>query len=1063
MAPSVSISILIVALWVLYILMHSTTMVIAAGSVAASKSSALELEAKALLESGWWADYSYNTSLNHCNLYGIICNAGGSVIEIDMGWFLLQDEISKLNISSFPNLVSLDLSHNLLTGSISVEVGTLSKLTHLDLSHNLLTGTLPPSFGNLTRLVKFDISSNFINGSIPKELGNLTNLTYFSVRDNQLISELPLSLANLTRLQAFDISSNLFSGSIPKGLGNLKNLLKLRLSDNNFTGAIPSALGLLTNLSILDLSMNQINGHIPLEIGNMKNLSYLCINNNKLIGPLPSTLGHLTNLISLFLDSNQVNGSISPEIGNMKNLRYLYINNNKLIGSLPSSLGHLTNLISLFLDWNQVNGSIPPEIGNLKNLEDLHLNNNNIVGPLPSSLGHLTNLISLFLDWNQVNGSIPPEIGNLKNLEDLNLNNNNIVGPIPLTIGHLTRLQTLSLSGNQISGSIPVHISNCSLLYNIIFSHNYLTGSIPFLNSSFSPLRRIDVSYNSISGGEIPLTGLKFLDVSYNNFNGSFPNLIGDMEHLRYFSLSNNKIVGQVPSIIGQLTELETLSLSWNQISGSIPKEIADCKWLSELLLSHNHLTGSIPSQISDLQLLNLLDLSCNNLTGNIPDLSASIKEVNFSHNSFYGRIPDGYLNYTPSTFIGNRDLCGDVKGFPPCLPSSPSNSISIVHQSNSRSIVHQIKFFVPLIAFTMFLLLGYFFRSQCRVRKMSSESRETKNGDLFSIWNYDGKIAYEDIIEATEDFDIRYCIGTGGYGSVYKAQLPNGKVVALKKLHRLEAEDPNFDRSFRNEVKILTEIRHRNIVKLHGYCLHKRCMFLVYEYMERGSLFCVLCNNAEAVELDWMKRVNIIKSTAHALSYMHHESVPVIVHRDITSNNILLNSELEAFVSDFGTARLLDSDTSNQTLIAGTYGYIAPELAYTMKVTEKSDVYSFGVVALEILMGRHPGEFLTSLSSSQSVMLNEILDKRLPPPNRLVAQDVFLVAAISFACLRAKPKSRPTMKSVSQEFLCHKKPKMNPLHAVSVWQLRNQETYMVGESETHSESPSFLVEKDNV
>ena len=141
----------------------------------------------------------------------------------------------------------------------------------------------------------------------------------------------------------------------------------------------------------------------------------------------------------------------------------------------------------------------------------------------------------------------------------------------------------------------------------------------------------------------------------------------------------------------------------------------------------------------------------------------------------------------------------------------------------------------------------------------------------------------------------------------------------------------------------------------------------------------------------------------------------------------------------------------------------IFAELAYTMKVNEKSDVYSFGVVTLEILMGGHPSELLTSLSSSQSVMLNEILDKRLPPPKSLVAQDVFLVAAISFACLRAKPKSRPTMKSMSQEFLCHKKPIMNPLHSVSVWQLRNQETYLFGESETHSESPCFLVEKDNV
>ncbi|GMY13612.1 probable leucine-rich repeat receptor-like protein kinase At1g35710 [Fagus crenata] len=330
---------------------------------------------------------------------------------------------------------------------------------------------------------------------------------------------------------------------------------------------------------------------------------------------------------------------------------------------------------------------------------------------------------------------------------------------------------------------------------------------------------------------------------------------------------------------------------------------------------------------------------------------------------------------------------------------------------------MHLEKILLPIVTiFIALLLLGYFFHSRCWVKKTQSELRETKNGDLFSIWNYDGKIAYEDIIEATEDFDIKYCIGTGGYSSVYKTQLPSGKVVALKKLHRFEAEDPTFDKSFKNEVKMLTEIRHRNIVKLHGYCLHKRCMFLVYEYMERGSLFCVLSNDVEAVELNWTKR---------------------------------------AFVSDFGIAKLLDPNSSNQTLVVGTYGYIAPELAYTMVVTEKCDVYSFGMVVLEILMGIHPGELLTSLSSpsSQHVMLNEILDQRLPPPNRLVAHDIFFVATIAFACLHTKPKSRPTMKWVSQEFLSHKKPLANPLCTVSLWQLKNQETNMMGESETQSRS----------
>ena len=118
------------------------------------------------------------------------------------------------------------------------------------------------------------------------------------------------------------------------------------------------------------------------------------------------------------------------------------------------------------------------------------------------------------------------------------------------------------------------------------------------------------------------------------------------------------------------------------------------------------------------------------------------------------------------------------------------------------------------------------------------------------------------------------------------------------------------------------------------------------------------------------------------------------------------------------------------------------------MVVTKKCDVYSFGIVALEIIMGRHPGDLLTSLSSpsSQNFMLNEILDQRLPPLNQLVAQDIFIVVTIALACLRTTPKSRPTMKCVSQVFLSHKKPIPNPLHAISLWRLKNQETYMIGE-----------------
>ncbi|KAJ0836996.1 putative protein kinase RLK-Pelle-LRR-XI-1 family [Helianthus annuus] len=191
---------------------------------------------------------------------------------------------------------------------------------------------------------------------------------------------------------------------------------------------------------------------------------------------------------------------------------------------------------------------------------------------------------------------------------------------------------------------------------------------------------------------------------------------------------------------------------------------------------------------------------------------------------------------------------------------------------------------------------------------------------------------------------------------------------------------------------------------------------------MEKGSLFCALNDNELAVEVDWIKRVNIIKGVAHALAYMHHDCSPPIVHRDISSNNILLNSELEGFVADFGAARLLDLDSSNQTVIEGTLGYIAPELAYNMIVTEKCDVYSFGVLALETIGGKHPGDLLSSLnySTSRSTTLENLLDKRLPYPiDKSIEKEILRVCNVVVACIVIDPKCRPTMRDVSQELSC--------------------------------------------
>ncbi|VAI20581.1 hypothetical protein VPH35_084738 [Triticum aestivum] len=214
----------------------------------------------------------------------------------------------------------------------------------------------------------------------------------------------------------------------------------------------------------------------------------------------------------------------------------------------------------------------------------------------------------------------------------------------------------------------------------------------------------------------------------------------------------------------------------------------------------------------------------------------------------------------------------------------------------------------------------------------------------------------------------------------------------------------------------MLTKIRQRSIVKLYGYCSHPRYRFLVCQYIEKGNLASILSNEELAVQFHWQRRVALIRDVAQALTYLHHDVHPPIIHRDITSRNILLDAGYKGFVSDFGIARMLKPDSSNWSALAGTYGYIAPECSYTSLVTEKCDVYSFGVVVLEVLMGKHPGDIQAFHSSlNDKFLLEEILDKRLPRP-KTEANNVKWCISVAFDCLTPSPKERPAMLKVYQD-----------------------------------------------
>ncbi|XP_077251995.1 MDIS1-interacting receptor like kinase 2-like [Tasmannia lanceolata] len=193
------------------------------------------------------------------------------------------------------------------------------------------------------------------------------------------------------------------------------------------------------------------------------------------------------------------------------------------------------------------------------------------------------------------------------------------------------------------------------------------------------------------------------------------------------------------------------------------------------------------------------------------------------------------------------------------------------------------------------------------RGRRNAKEERNERNEDLIFIWNWDGCISHEDIIDATEDFDDKYCIGEGGYRRVHRATLPIGQVVAIKKLHKLEDGEQIDQRSFINEMYVSG----------------------LWKGSEKG-----------AMELDWVKRVNNIKAVALSLSYMHHDCVLPIVHRDVSSKNVLLDSEFEAHVSHFGTARLLKPDSSNWTELAGTWGYVAADSEAAVDLVRNSGAW---------------------------------------------------------------------------------------------------------------------------
>jgi Leucine-rich repeat (LRR) protein len=487
------------------------------------------------------------------------------------------------------------------------------------------------------------------------------------------------------------------------------------------------------------------------------------------------------------------------------------------------------------------------------------------------------------------------------------------------TVDGFENLQVLSIRDCKLFGKIPIWISKLENLEMLILSDNQLTGSIP--------------AWIKV------LTNLFYLDVSNNNLTGEIPKALMDMpmlksektgDHLdpRVFELP----VYTRPSLqyLAPIALPKALDLSNNKLSGEIPLEIGQLKAIISLNLSFNDLTGQIPEPICNLTTLQVLDLSRNNLTCTVP---AALNKLNFlsafniSNNDLEGPIPSGgqFDTFPISSFDGNTKLCGHIlsrscdsaEGLPPCSAATQGRG---KRKGYKTLLLATVAALISLV----FVALILMFRHERKKSKSINTDRVTQ-ANVFSVWSFDGANVFKQIVEATDDFSEIHCIGTGGYGSVYKATFATGEIFAVKKIHMIEDECCINESMFNREIDALLQIRHRNIVKLFGYCSSSKGRFLIYEYLERGNLAETLRDNERVIQLNWKRRINIVLDVVHALAYMHYDCSSPIVHRDITSNNILLDVEFRACISDFGTAKILNVNSLNLTRLAGTKGYLAP------------------------------------------------------------------------------------------------------------------------------------------
>ncbi|KAM1350879.1 hypothetical protein ACFXTH_004707 [Malus domestica] len=798
------------------------------------------------------------------------------------------------------------------------------------------------------------------------------------------------------------------------------------LTAQELDGVLPPSLAKLPYLKKVNLGQNYLSGPIPREWTSTK-LEFLVLSVNNLSGPIPAYLGNMITLQALALESNLFSGIIPPELGKLVNMEILYLRANNLTGELPVALTNLTKLKVLWIGSNNFTGRIPDYFLSWKELQMLEMQGSGLEGPIPSSLSALKHMTYLCIsDLSGVSADFP-NLSNMTNMQTLMLRSCNIRGEIPQYISNMTSLQVLDLSFNRLTGNIP-NLVNLLGLATIYLTSNLLTGLPDWIKNRDSRYI-VDLSYNNFSENSIPTTCRETFNVFkgfYRQSNSILSNCLSPCSK-EYYSVHIN--------CGGKQLTVGNIKYDGDEASGGGAKFVHDtenwgfsstgdfglinydqdyiAKNISVLKMNNSELYRT--ARISPLSLTYYARCLANgNYTVKL-HFAEIVMRNNRSYYSVGRRIFDVYIQeklvlkdfdiekeaqgvdkevikvfnavVNVATleirfyWAGKGTSNAPERGIYGSLISAISVESDFKPPADSKTKIYIVVVVVSALCL-FFVTAAILWLRCCKERRTSTREQDLKGLDLQT-----GFFGFKQIKAATNNFDAANKLGEGGFGAVYKGELSDGTIIAVK---QLSSKSKQGNQEFVNENNSLAH-----------------SLFGPEESLKK---------------LDWNTRQKICVGIAKGLAFMHEESTLKIVHRDIKTTNILLDKDLNPKISDFGLAKLDEEEKTHiSTRVAGTIGYMAPEYALWGHLTDKVDVYSFGVVALELISGKNnikfrPYENYVCLLDwafvlQQTGNLMELVDPTLGSDfNKEQAMRMIKVAIL---CTNPAPALRPTMSAV--------------------------------------------------